>query len=163
MAQVLDPDGNAVDAPGAGQWRYDTGKLADQGAGCITLSRNGTPSQNTQHTLYRFSTLPAVTTPPKGWSKATGFRLYLLTTAGIPLDAIANGLVRLEVRRVLSPGSPVIDLALSSYSQAEGFVGNLGDLRSHSGPLKFNLMFTSDPPGTIAWCQLILQHGAITL
>lgn len=161
--KAADPDGELVDAPGSSQWRYNVDSLASGGLGLVSLHRSGTPTQNQQHTLYSFGTLSTVPAPPRGWTKATGYRLVLMGASGVPLDAVSNASVHLEVRSVMSPGSPLIDLTLSGYSQTLGFNGNIGDMRAYTYPIKFNLMVTGDVPQGLSWCQLVLQYGATTL
>ncbi len=168
--KAIDPNGEEVDAPGSSQWRYDTDSLAKLGAGVIMLNRSGAPVQNVQRPLYHSgTTLSTVPTPPRGWTKATGYRLLVLGASGtlgasgIPLDGVANDLFHLEVRNVLSPASPLIDLPLSNYSQNTGFSGNVGDLRGYAFPLTFNVMVAGTVPDGIGWLVLALQYGATTL
>ena len=163
MTQVPDPDGVLVDAPGGAAWRDDTGRRALLGAALIPLSRSGTPQVGAQWQFQDGAGLSTVASPPGGWSKVTLYRLLLLTAAGIPVSSVGDSEPHLEVRRVLSPGSPVIDLTLAGYDQNNGYTGNLGDLRSYVGPLRFNVRMLEDVPDGLAWVQLVLQVGASTV
>lgn len=164
MTQVPDPDGTLVDAPGGAVWRDDTGRRARLGGGVYVLSAQiMSPATNTQYQLGNAGGLATVCEPPNGWSKVTGYRLQLLSAAGLPVSSLGASEPHLEVRRVLSPGSPSIDLTLSGYNPATGYTGNVGDLRGISGPIRLNVMFLEAVPDSLQWVQLTLQIGASTV
>ena len=167
MAIVPDPDGQDVEAPGGAVWRDDTGRRAQLGGGLMVLSRSGAPNVNGQWQLQDGAGLSTICQPPGGWSKVTMFRLQLLNSSGVPLAGVGESVPHLEVRRILSLASPVIDLNLGdapfTYSQNDGYTGNLGDLRGYVGPLRFNLLFQTAVPIGLGWSQLCLQIGASTV